>query len=375
VGGASYANKNDTRIARSQIDDVRTLLGVSSLDINETNSISTSLTLGDFYQEGQFSAFVVVSRGSGQAGKVYFLRWKDDSKWVDDTPRILANRTACVNSRYALTADFNHDGKPDVFLSCGGASEEEQLVFLSSPTTSSFTRVATGVTIKGNRAAAFDLDGDAYPEVVLSNKDGVSNPSSILVMRGAGDGKFTNPSSAWLTNCTTSTGSFTPQEIPTKVDQVFLVPTTGGRMDLIVSGESGAGEKKQMWFRKQGVAPYFTNCENTATSAKLFWTSLVSGSDAVLMDVFYATINGASNLYAYMQTSNGAVAALKKFGVQNDASLNLGLPSTVSNAPLLPPTGFSSAFRLNGSNQLIPFDAGCNGTASGTRCGLTFTLQ
>jgi hypothetical protein len=372
-GSSSYANKNDTRIVRSQIDDVRAL-GIT-LDANETNSVASSLTLGDFYQEGQLSAFVVVNRGVGQMGKVYFLRWKDDSKWVDDTTRLLSNRNACVSSQYAVTADFNHDGKPDVFLSCGGGSEEEQLVFLSSSTSNSYSRISTGVVIKGNRAAASDLDGDLYPDVVLSNKDGVSNPSTIVVLKGSGDGKFVNPLTSWLTNCTNSSGSFTPPEIPVKVDQVFLVPTTGGRTDLIVSGESGAGAKNQMWFRNQGRAPYFTNCENTATAAKLFSASLVSSSDAVLTDVFYSTLSGTSSLYAYMQTSNGSVAGLQKFVIQNDATLNLNLLSNVFAAPAQPSSGFPSMFRLNSANQLIPVDAGCGGTASGTRCGLTFTLQ
>jgi len=375
VGGTSYANKNDSRIARSQLDDIRTLLGSSSLDANETNSVPTSLTLGDFFQDGQLSAFVVVNRGASQAGKVYFLRWKDDSKWVDDTTRLLADRTACVNSRTAITADFNHDGKPDVFLSCGGISEEEQLVFLSSPSSPTYTRVATGVTIKGNRAAASDLDGDANPDVVLSNKDGVSQASSILVMRGTGDGRFIQPSSVWLTNCTASTGSYTPPDMPSKVDQVFLVPTTAGRMDLIVSGESGSGDKNQMWFRNQGGAPYFTNCQNTATSAKLFSASLVSGADAVLTDIFYSNINGTNNLFGYFQTSSGSVASLKKFVIQNDATLNLNLLNNVFTAPAQPSSGFPSMFRLNGANQLIPFDAGCSGTAPESRCGLTFLLQ
>lgn len=370
---SSYGNKNDTRIVRSQIDDI-SALGIT-LDANETNSVASSLTLGDFYQEGQLSAFVVVNRSAGQNGKVYFLRWKDGSKWVDDTARILSDRSACINSRYAVTADFNHDGKPDVFLSCGGSNEEEQLVFLSSPTSSLYSRVATGVVVKGNRAAAADLDGDSYPDVVLSNKDGVANSSSILVWRGAGNGRFTAPVSSWLTNCTTSSGSFTPQAIPVKVDQVFFVPTTGGRTDLIVSGESGAGDKNQMWFRNQGNAPYFTNCENTLTTAKLFSASLVSSSDGILVDVFYSTLGGTSSLYAYMQTSGASVAGLKKFVIQNDATLNLNLLSNVFAAPSQPATGFPSLFRLNATNQLIPFDAGCAGTASSTRCGLTFTLQ
>jgi len=372
VPATSYGNKNDARILRSQIDDIKSLPGITSFDADETHSVPTSLTLGDFYHEGQLSAFVVVNRSAGQAGKIYFLRWKDDAKWVDDTSRILSNRNACVTSQFAITADFNHDGKPDVFLSCGGSSEEQQLVFLSSPTTGAYTRVNTGITVKGNRAAAADLDGDSYPDIVVSNKDGVSNTSSILVLKGSGTGTFSAPSSTWLSNCSTSAGV---PEIPTHVDQVFLVPTVGGRTDLIVSGEL-SGAKGQMWLRNQSAAPYFTNCAQTASSAKPFPTvSLVSGSDAVLVDLFYVSMSGVGNFYGYMQTADGAYASLKKLEVQSDSTLNLNLLPGVFSAPTKPATGFPSMFRVNASNQLITYDSGCSGTASSTRCGLTFALQ
>lgn len=382
VAKTSYENKNDPGILRSQIDDIKWLLGKTSLEANELASEPRSLALADFYQEGQRSAFVVVTRSSGN-GKVYFLRWKDDSKWVDDTPRILSDRRACVNSRYAITADFNHDGKPDVFLSCGDTVAEQQLVFLSSAA-GTYTRIETGISIKGLRAAAADLDGDSYPDVVVNINGTAQNASSALIYQGNGLGGFSAQSS-WMTDCSRSPYNnanppgYTPPEIPSNIQHVFLMPTAAGRTDLFVSGEVSSG-KSQMWFRGLSVGPnytppYFTNCHNSATTAKAFSATLSSSNDGVLVDLFYASINGSAALYGYMQTSNGADAALKKFEVISDSALNLNALPNVFTVPNRPQDDFVSQFRLNGSNQLISYDAGCNGIAQTSRCGMTFTLR
>jgi hypothetical protein len=378
VAKTSYENKNDPGILRSQIDDIKSLPGITSFEANELGSEPRSLTLADFYHEGQRSAFVVVNRSGGDKGKVYFLRWKDDSKWVDDTSRILADRRACVNSRYAITADFNQDQKPDVFLSCGDSIAEQQLVFLSSAS-GAYTRIETGISIKGMRAAAADLDGDNSPDVVVNINGTAQNASSILFYKGNGLGGFSAQSS-WMTDCllpphnNTNPINYTPPAIPSNIQQVFLMPTTNGRTDLFVSGDINGG-KSQMWFRGLNSSPYFTNCYNTARTARAFSASLISSNDAVLTDLFYASVSGTPALYAYMKTDSDAVAGLKKFKIENDEELNLIPYSSVFANPSKPQDGFVSQFRLNGSNQLISYDAGCNGTAASSRCGMTFALR
>jgi hypothetical protein len=368
---SSYANKNDTRLLRSQIDDVKSLPGISSFDANELATSPVSLTFGDFFQDGQLSAFVVVKRSGGQAGKVYFLRWKDDSKWVDDTARILSNRAACVNNQYAITSDFNNDGKPDVFLSCGGTVEEEQLVFLSS-SNGAYTRVGTGLILKGNRASAGKIDGDNYPDLVLSNKDGTTHLESLMVFRGTGGSvaPFEDKTSAWLTNCLVNQGQYSPPTMPVRVEQVFLIPTLNNRLDLVVSGELSSGVKSQMWMKNQSTPPFFTNC--TSGTSNLFPTVSFSGDTAIMMDLFY--VSSTDSFYGYMQTAAGNAAGMKKFPVNSHTSLNLG-NGTLATPGSNPAGGFPGMFRLNGSNQFIAYDARCSGTASGTRCGLVFSAN
>jgi hypothetical protein len=370
----SYANKNDLRLLRTQIDSIKSLPGVTSFDANELDSSPISLTFGDFFQDGQLSAFVVVKRSGGARGKVYFLRWKNDSTWVDDTARILSNRDACLNSEYAITSDFNNDGKPDVFLSCGGSIEEEQIVFLSSASSGMYSRVPTGIFVKGNRASAGNLDGDSFPDLVLSNKDGTSHLSSLILLRGTGSSTipFEEKTSSWLTNCLANQGSYSPPPIPVRIEQVFLVPTQNQRLDLVVSGELSNGEKNQMWLRNQSAPPFFTNCTQFTSNP---FPSVVFGGggtpNAILTDLFYVA-GGSGTFYAYMQTPDGATAGLKKFPVNNDTTLNISNGGSLTVPASTPSGGFPSMFRLNQSNQLIPYDAGCSGTATGTRCGLTF---
>ena len=102
VGINSDVNKNTAGLSVTQV----TVDAVAGSVL-----VPTSVTFGDFFQEGQYSAFVVST-----AGQAYFLRWKTaTSAWVDDSARLFGtgSRSTC-NATYAITADFNADGKPDV---------------------------------------------------------------------------------------------------------------------------------------------------------------------------------------------------------------------------------------------------------------------
>lgn len=86
VATSSYENKNAAQLVRTQLEKF------------DPNVSSVSVTFGDFFQDGQFSAFIVVNQ-SGTNGKVYFLRWKTaTSAWVDDTDRILASTSVPLAS-------------------------------------------------------------------------------------------------------------------------------------------------------------------------------------------------------------------------------------------------------------------------------------
>lgn len=220
----SYQNKVDTRIDKSAIDKFN----------NDVNPVS--ITFGDFFQEGQMSAFVVVNR-SGAVGQAYFLRWKSaESKWVDDSARLLGdgtngNRDACVSSKYAITGDFNADGKPDVYLSCGvGAQTEDQPVFLSQ-VDGTYVRRSSGIRLNGRTATASMINADSYLDLLVTNQDtGIPE-----VWVGNGSGTFTSNAAGAtgrLVSSGTCTGVF--KSIPTNV-QIGTILTIGTRQDLVLA--------------------------------------------------------------------------------------------------------------------------------------------
>ena len=223
----SYQNKVDSRIDKSTIEKFNT-------DVNPA-----SVTFGDFFQEGQMSAFVVVNR-TGTTGQAYFLRWKtSESKWVDDSARLLGdgtngNRDTCVNSKYAITGDFNGDGKPDVYLSCGaGTQTEYQPIFLSQ-LNGTYVRRSSGIRLNGRTATASLINNDTYLDLIVTNLDtGIPE-----VWVGNGLGSFTN-------NTAGSTGRLVPsgnclggyKSIPTNV-QIATILTVGVRQDLVLASQT-----------------------------------------------------------------------------------------------------------------------------------------
>jgi len=361
---SSYANKNDSRLSNVQIKSIRNQPNITTFEATEVDSNAISLTFGDFYQDGQLSAFVVVKRtvdgtalGAPIGGKVYFLRWKN-AQWVDETSTILANRTACINNQYAITADFNNDGKPDVFLSCGSnATEEEQLVFLSGQS-GAYTRTTTGMLLKGSKAAALDIDADGNMDVIVANKLGTTNPASPHFWRGNGKGAFTKD-----TSLITSGAPCDP--LPSDIDQVFIVPTVLGRNDLVLSGTAVLGGTPQVWLRKQTTSPYYTTCNNNYSN---FPAIALNGTSATMTDMVYT--NGT--FYANMMATNASSMKVAKYAIANNGITLSNADTFATNALPADGSGLPPLFKLDSNNNFVVYDAGCANT---TRCTFSTPIQ
>jgi hypothetical protein len=132
----------------------------------------------------------------------YFLRQGSDGKWIDDTARLIPNpadRYTCVTTTYSLVADFNNDGRPDVYLSCTGIdftvggvwtddqASEQHLYLSQADGTLKHLTLPFG-KVYGHQATAIDIDGDGNVDVV--SVDPVIRKSPF-VLWGHGDGSFT----------------------------------------------------------------------------------------------------------------------------------------------------------------------------------------
>ena len=346
VQATSYANKNVAGLTNTAVP-VDAVSGVI-LD-------STSVTFGDFFQEGAYSAFVVST-----AGKAYFLRQSSSGAWTDDSAKLFGtgDRNTC-NATYAITADFNADGKPDVFLSCSSLSN--QLIFLSSG--SSYVRTDPGIALDGNRAAAADINGDGALDLVLTDKNATPQIwKSILTANGSGYAVTFAKQTGWLST-TTCNGT----TLPTNIDTVFLVPSiwdTAGtaNTNLILGGVASGGGKPYVRLKKidtDPVPPYYSACV-----AKGFLQIQEGVNNAALRDIFYQN----SKFYlltAYQPTTaEPSEIQLSSYTINTDGTPVFSVTKTLTSA-----AGFAKQYKYN-STAFQPYEAGCTTTRCSTAANI-----
>jgi len=357
---SSYQNKNDVTLVRTQLEKF------------DPNVSPISVTFGDFFQDGQFSAFIVVNQ-TGAAGKVYFLRWKTTtSAWVDDTDRILGSsqRSACVSSQYAITADFNGDKKPDVYLSCAMTQQAPvaQLLFLSQ-SDGSYRQVVTGVVIDGKSAAAIDINGDTKLDLIASHSTS-NTRGEPQVYFGDGAGAFTLQARGSALIAQDTQNNCGGASAPASINSVNIVPSTNGRFDLIL-GSTGAGDSI-VWLKDllPSSTPRYSIC-----SSKVFPNLTDS---ATLTDV-YSSVSTSSTSFYLARKSAPESMSITKFNLSETPG-NGGLSTTYTLTKGLQPMvltsqtgGLPDLFKLN-AGVFQAFDAGCS--TQTTRCSsLSATLS
>jgi hypothetical protein len=360
VLGTSYENKIDTRIDKAAIEKFTT-------DVNPS-----TVTFGDFFQEGQMSAFVVVNR-AGLAGQAYFLRWKSaELRWVDDTSRLLgastsSNRDACINSKYAITGDFNADGKPDVYLSCGGGAQaENQPVFLSQ-VDGTYARRPSGIRLNGRTASASRINADAYLDLIVTNVDtGIPE-----VWVGDGQGGF-NLNTGGTSGRLVSSGDCDSNpatvldSIPTST-QIATILTIGTRQDLILASATHVA-----YLRDLGTS--------TSTRYSICKADVLPLSTSADVTDVYASTNATDAVQFYLTqkvtSANPNSLILSKYSVAS--SISSGVTYYNLSAGLHPVTvtansseGLSDLVTLRG-NAFKAFDGGCVITTN--RCNWQVSL-
>jgi hypothetical protein len=367
VLSTSYANKN-LRVAALDASQIP----VIAADAAQWSQVPESLAFGDFFQEGQYSAFVAANSTSG-AAKAYFLKKNDAGAWTDATADVLTDRSICAKVVQAISADFNGDGKPDVYVACGGSSPMRQVFFMSRTGAgqTAYDRQETSFDLQSWGAAAGDLDGDGHVDLVVTDNGGtvalMNNGSKLGASSFAKDTTGRVPTSG------------AGQSFPTLHRKVFLLPQTNANPDLVITG-TGAGLNSTAIYLKNntvsGTQGRFYVSPSTGTSA-MFEDKLINGVAVKFYDVV------ADNQSLYVLAKNAGVESalsatdmvvLKFEGASTISATNtllnlqggtngvLPLPSN----PYAPTDGFVSQFKINTAGRLIAFDGAC-GTAS-QRC-------
>ncbi len=208
VAASSLENRRRIDFDPTRLPSVRQL-GGAVLDVLEHDATEDVLAVGDFFQEGRQAVFVtggsnhdMAATPSGAAANAYFLALDDAAHWVDRSAELLPNpgeRFSCSGPSQAITADFNLDGKPDIYVACQGAPAASpspadappgccrQILFLSQ-SDGLYRRVETAFTLQAAQAEAADVDGDGLIDIVTI--DTAAPNVRALLLLGRGDGTF-----------------------------------------------------------------------------------------------------------------------------------------------------------------------------------------
>jgi uncharacterized protein (DUF1800 family)/Tfp pilus assembly protein PilX len=271
----SYQNKNSIPFDQTQIPSLG-VLGIPREE-NERDLSGQSITVGDFFQEGRFSAFVSTMRATGLygiknaadvPGKAYFLAQDESGRWRDRTAELLstpADRDTCITINQVVTADFNNDKRPDIFLACAGRAPWNPLptgesdithpnyasIHLAKPVLylssgeRGYKRVELPDRWSVNSASAADMNGDGNIDITIVHNTQFPREEdrTPFVLLGNGDGTFKR--ALGLLPLTNGNGRPTAWDIG-GISSIHLVPI-GNRLDMLM-----VGYQSTAWFR--GVA-------------------------------------------------------------------------------------------------------------------------
>ena len=351
VAGTSYGNKHEIVLDSPQVTAL-------------TASDGRTVTFGDFFQEGEYSAFVVVDVSGVKEAR--FLK-KVGSVWTDYTGMILptpSTRSICTDVAQAITADFNGDGKPDVFVICGMSAASSQYIFMSQANSAQYTRqvvtnsAGSAIALQAWGAAAADVDGDSDIDIVITDNNNVVT--------------LENANGHWTKHTDWITGQNLGLNFPTMPRKVFLLPRANSRPDLVVGGDGAANNVTLVWMKNSNTsaAPYYSFNDNSSVSAYAPAYLMGGGSSATIYDV--------------VQTSTSMIVLAKNANLVNESAassmvlLRYDLPVSSQSLSLTSGRntvsytgGFISQFKLISTGNLVAYDGSC--VAGQIKCAFVAT--
>lgn len=158
----------------------------------------SAVAFADFFQEGAYSVVTHTlvynpqdPSTANDRGRIHFYRQAVNGAWSDATASLLSETLGCVHPRKAIVADFNGDGRPDVFFACQGFDVapfpgESPHVLLSQPG-GTYSNVTLDFNCFCHSASAADVTGDGLADVVVT--DHLVTPQPFFLVN-KGDGTF-----------------------------------------------------------------------------------------------------------------------------------------------------------------------------------------
>jgi FG-GAP-like repeat len=190
-------------------------------------------TFADFKRNGEYQLFVATVGYTWNTPSTYttkgvfkFYNKQADGSYAEDKT-LLADTTGCLHPRKSIVADFNKDGRPDIFVACTGLDVTpfpgEKSALLLSQADGTYVKSFLSFDAYGHGASAADLNGDGYPDVVMVDSTVGQIPFVLLNNK---DGTFTKRTDLFPTNL--------------KFKQAYSVELVDfnkdGKMDLFLAG-------------------------------------------------------------------------------------------------------------------------------------------
>lgn len=258
----------------------------------------------DFLQEGTLSRFVHGSPyDSITPGTMCLQRRSANGQWVDVTSSYINDTRGCLHPRKTIVADFNKDKKPDMFTACAGWDRApftgEQSILLLSNVQGKYDRYVIPITAYSHGAAAGDVNGDGYPDILLL--DSSHNTYFFLINQG-GTGTFVRDNTR-LPAYLSRTSYFTTELTDVDGD---------GILDVLIAGfNTGDANEGPATFLKGSPNGAFTNY------APVTWP----GETGCLTTLDFAVRNGAA--YLLRECSNYKGFAITKVAMATGAASTL----------------------------------------------------
>jgi FG-GAP-like repeat len=154
-------------------------------------------TFADFKRNGEYQLFVAtvgydVNNAATYSNRGIFKIYskQSDGSFLEDKSS-LTDTVGCLHPRKAIIADFNQDGRPDIFVGCTGIDAapfpgEKSALILSKPN-GSYSKTYMDFAAYAHGSSAADLNGDGYPDIVITDTSVNLKP---LILINNKDGTF-----------------------------------------------------------------------------------------------------------------------------------------------------------------------------------------
>ena len=194
--GSGSASLLDTKLKPSSYENKNNVgaVPVTLPTLNGYNAFATADFMNDGGQTVVFHSLEYTIGNPATYQMFGHIRFFENvsGTWVERTLQLLSNNVGCLHPRKAIVADFNRDGKPDVFFACTGEDSapfpgEQPHMLLSQPN-GTYTNVTLPVTCYCHSASAADINGDGYPDLLVTDTSVVQKPYFLI---NNGNGTFT----------------------------------------------------------------------------------------------------------------------------------------------------------------------------------------